>query len=433
MLIPSIDLADGQAVQLRQGRDPVLQLGDPQPILERFAPLGEIAVIDLDAAIGTGSNAAVIAGMLGARGSTGSAIGRLRVGGGIRSREQAVAWLDAGARRVILGTRAEPELLRTLPRERVMAAVDALRGEVVTHGWRTRSGEPLEERIDRLRPFVGGFLVTFVETEGTLGGFDMARARRIVERAGDARVTFAGGIVDAAEIAELDAIGADAQVGMALYTGRLEPAAALWRTLTSDRPDGLVPTVVCDRGGRLLMLAYSSERSLVEALRTRSGVYESRRRGLWRKGATSGATQRLVAIDVDCDRDALRFTVEQEGGACHTGAATCFGPQYGLVATESTIAARLAEAADATAPTASYTARCVAEPGLLASKLVEEARELAEAEGPARVAEEAADLLYFSLVRMRAEGVELAAVESVLDRRALRLSRRGGDRKEVLR
>jgi phosphoribosyl-AMP cyclohydrolase / phosphoribosyl-ATP pyrophosphohydrolase len=430
MLIPSIDIADGMAVQLRQGREPVLQLGDPQPILERFAPLGEVAVIDLDAAIGQGSNRSVVEGLLGDGSEPSSAIGRLRVGGGIRSREQAVGWLDAGAARVILGTRAEPDLLRTLPRDRVMAAVDAFRGEVVTHGWRTRSGESLESRIERLRPFVGGFLVTFVETEGTLGGFDMERARRIVELAGEARVTFAGGIVDAAEIAELDAIGADAQVGMALYTGRLDPAAALWRSLVSDRPDGLVPTVVCDRSGRLLMLAYSSERSVAESLRTRSGVYDSRRRGLWRKGATSGATQRLLSIDVDCDRDALRFTVDQRGCACHTGAATCFGAQRGLVAAESTIAARLA---DAGVGAASYTARCVREPGLLAAKLVEEAGELASAEGSARIAEEAADLLYFMLVRLRSNGVDLARVESVLDRRALRLSRRGGDRKEVSR
>ena len=424
MLIPSIDLAGGIAVQLRQGRNPVLQLGEAQPILERFVPLGEVAVIDLDAAIGRGSNAAILRELLADR----CAAGRLRIGGGIRSREQAVAWLDAGAARVILGTRAEPELLRTLPRDRVMAAVDAERGEVVTHGWRTRSGESLEERIERLRPVVGGFLVTFVETEGTLGGFDMDRAKRIIALAGDARVTFAGGIVDADEVAELDRLGADAQVGMALYTGRLEPARALWRTLTSDRPDGLVPTVVCDPSGRLLMLAYSSERSLTEALRTLSGVYESRRRGLWRKGSTSGATQRLIAIDRDCDGDALRFTVEQSGGACHTGAATCFGPLRGLRATEATIAARLADAGDGS----SYTARCVREPGLLQAKLVEEAGELAAAVGAERVAEEAADLFYFALVRMAASGVAMRAVEEALDRRGLRLTRRGGDRKEVM-
>jgi phosphoribosyl-ATP pyrophosphohydrolase/phosphoribosyl-AMP cyclohydrolase/histidinol dehydrogenase len=176
------------------------------------------------------------------------------------------------------------------------------------------------------------------------------------------------------------------------------------------------------------MLAYSSERSLTEALRTLSGVYESRRRGLWRKGSTSGATQRLIAIDRDCDGDALRFTVEQSGGACHTGAATCFGPLRGLRATEATIAARLADAGDGS----SYTARCVREPGLLQAKLVEEAGELAAAVGAERVAEEAADLFYFALVRMAASGVAMRAVEEALDRRGLRLTRRGGDRKEVM-
>jgi phosphoribosyl-ATP pyrophosphohydrolase len=415
MLIPSIDLLGGEAVQLRNGRERVLALGDPRPIIERFAPLGEIAVIDLDAAFGTGSNAALVRALLDR--------GRCRVGGGIRTRESALAWLDAGAERVILGTAAEPELLSTLPRARVIAAVDARDGAVVVEGWRRPAGESVAERIERLRPFVGGFLATFVETEGTLGGFDLERARAIVACAGEVRVTFAGGIVDAAEVAALDALGADAQVGMALYTGRLDPADALWATLVRDRADGLVPTIVCDASGRLLMVAHSDRESLRVALAEGRGVYRSRRRGLWRKGATSGATQRLLAVDADCDRDVLRFTVEQEGAACHTGAETCFGPGRGLAA----LWARLRRAPSE----GSYTARLLADSPLLVAKLREEAEELIAAASREEIVAEAADVLYFLAVRLRATGVSFAEVERELDRRALRVTRRGGERKPI--
>lgn len=415
MLIPSIDLLGGEAVQLRNGRERVLSLGDPRPIMDRFAPLGEVAVIDLDAALGTGSNAPLVRELL--------ARGRCRVGGGIRSRDGALAWLDAGAERVILGTAAEPELLATLPRERTIAAVDAREGAVVVEGWRREAGESVAARVARLRPLVGGFLATFVETEGTLGGFDLERARAIVAAAGETRVTFAGGIVDATEVAALDALGADAQVGMALYAGRLDPADALWETLVRDRADGLVPTIVCDAAGRVLMVAHSDRESLRVALAERRGVYRSRRRGLWRKGETSGATQRLLAVDADCDRDVLRFTVEEVGPACHTGADTCFGPRRGLAALE----ARLRRAPSE----GSYTARLLADPTLLAAKLREEAEELIAAESAGEVVAEAADLLYFLSVRLRATGVSLAEVERELDRRALRVTRRGGERKPV--
>src|SRR5690349_18112854 len=103
MIIPSIDLMDGQAVQLVQGKTKVLEAGDPRPLAERFGIVGEIAVIDLDAAMGRGSNATVIADLL--------KIARCRVGGGIRDVDTARKWLDMGAAKVILGTRAVPEIL----------------------------------------------------------------------------------------------------------------------------------------------------------------------------------------------------------------------------------------------------------------------------------------------------------------------------------
>jgi len=404
-------------VQLVGGRDFALEAGDPRPLAERFGIVGEVAVIDLDAALGKGSNESLVADVCG--------IARCRVGGGIRSVEAARKWLDRGAEKVILGTAARPEILRELPRERVIAALDARDGEVVVEGWTRGTGTGILERIEALAPYVGGFLVTFVELEGRLGGTAMERVHDIVKAARGARVTIAGGITTTEEIAELDRLGADAQVGMALYTGRLTLAEAFAAPLRSDRPDGLVATVVCDERGGALGLAWSSRESLARAIETRSGVYHSRRRGLWVKGESSGAVQKLVAIAPDCDRDALRFSVEQAPpGFCHENRWSCFGPQRGLGQLAATLRERIEKA-----PSGSYSARLYADRALLRAKLLEEAGELADARDRQHVAEEAADLLYFALTAMTGAGVTLAEVERILDRRALKVTRRPGDAK----
>lgn len=417
MIVPAIDLMGGRTVQLVEGRGAPLDLGEPRPWLERFSRVGEVTLIDLDAALGRGSNEAAIEVLL--------ASAPCRVGGGIRTVEAARRWLDRGAIQVILGTAATPEILGQLPSERVIAALDAREGEVVVEGWRKGTGVSIEERMRELAGLVGGFLITFVEREGHMKGTDLERVRRLVDLAGGAKLTVAGGVTSAAEIAELDRLGVDAQVGMAIYTGRLGLSEAFAAPLQSDRPDGLWPTVVVDERGRALGLAWSNEQSLREAIDKGEGVYWSRQRGLWRKGERSGATQRLLRVDLDCDRDALRFVVRQEGaGFCHRGTWGCFGEERGLGALARTLGARKAGA-----PEGSYTARLFEDPSLLAAKLEEEARELAEARGSEAVIHEAADLLYFASVALAREGVRLEDVEEALNRRALKVGRQGGERK----
>ena len=413
MIVPSIDLQGGHAVQLIGGETKALDAGDPRPLAKGYGLVGEIAVVDLDAALGKGSNAAVIEDLLD--------LAPCRVGGGIRDAASAISWLDRGAIKVVLGTAARPEVLRELPRERAIAALDARHGEVVVEGWRKGTGHGVLERIAALRDLVGGFLVTFVEREGRLQGTDLDFAREIRAAAGDAAVTIAGGITTAEEIAELDRLGCEAQVGMALYTGKLGLAEAFAAPLESDRPDGLWPTVVVDERGVALGLCYSNLESLRAALEAGQGVYHSRSRGLWVKGATSGATQELLRVDADCDRDCLRFTVRQNPpGFCHLSTRSCWGEDAGLGA----LARRLATRKE-TAPPGSYTARLLADPALLGAKLREEANELAEAEGRTEVAHEAADVLYFTLTALARHDIDLAEVERALDRRALRVTRRG--------
>ena len=204
------------------------------------------------------------------------------------------------------------------------------------------------------------------------------------------------GVVTAGEIVDLDRFGVDAQVGMAIYTERIELGAAIAAPLTSDRPDGLWPTVVVDEQGIALGLAWSDMESLCEAVRMRRGIYHSRSRGLWVKGETSGATQELLRVDLDCDRDALRFTVRQrDPGFCHRGTRTCWGAIGGLAALLTRLKRRAVNA-----PRESYTRRLLDNPQLLRAKLVEEAAELAEAETADEIAAECADLLYFAVVAL---------------------------------
>ncbi len=417
MIIPSIDLMGGQTVQLVGGEEMAVEAGDPRPILERFSRVGEVAVVDLDAALGKGSNRDLIADLV--------KIAPIRVGGGIRDVKTAIDWLDAGATKVVLGTAAKPEILKELPRERVIAALDAKHGEVVVEGWQTGTGKRIEERMAELRPYVGGFLVTLVESEGRLQGIDLARVKELAAAAGDVELTVAGGVTTPEDVAAIDRLGVHAQVGMALYTGKFDLASALVAMLSSDRPDGLFPTVIVDELGVALGLAYSNEASLREALTSGKGAYHSRKRGLWKKGATSGAEQLLRRVDLDCDRDTIRFVVSQEGkGFCHKDTWTCWGDSEGLEALEATLKKRAIDSEPG-----SYTKRLFEDAELLRKKLIEEAGELADAKEKEDVAAELADVLYFALVAAQKGGVQLRDAARILDLRARKVTRRKGDAK----
>ncbi|KAL9007045.1 MAG: hypothetical protein Q9188_000249 [Gyalolechia gomerana] len=215
-------------------------------------------------------------------------------------------------------------------------------------------------------------------------------------------------------------------VETARYPDLIPAGFLITAVLRNDRSDGLHTTVVNDEHGICLGLVYSNEESIHTALKSGAGVYYSRsRQNLWIKGATSGDTQDLISISLDCDGDTLRFTVRQKGtGFCHLQTATCFGPYSGLSRLESTLKDR-----KASAPPKSYTARLFREPKLLQAKIMEEASELCEASNKEDVAAEAADLVYFAMTKCIAAGVDLAAIERNLDRKSRKTTRRQGDAK----
>ena len=194
--------------------------------------------------------------------------------------------------------------------------------------------------------------------------------------------------------------------------------------LKSDRPDGLWPTVICDPLGIALGLAYSNRESLHHAISSRQGTYWSRSRNeLWIKGATSGATQKLLAIGMDCDSDCLRFTVTQDPpGFCHKNTHTCFGGERSIADVLNRLAERIASSNEK-----SFTRRLATDASLLEKKLLEEAQELSDAsqqDDRFETAWETADVFYFSLVAMLKSGVSLDEVYAELARRMNRVVRR---------
>jgi phosphoribosylformimino-5-aminoimidazole carboxamide ribotide isomerase len=224
MLIPSIDLLGGQIVQLVQGEKLRLAFDDFEYWIEKFSRFPLVQLIDLDAAMRQGDNSALVAQIA----------KRLPVqaGGGIHSIERAWQVLDAGAKRVIIGsalfsaegavnTEFATALAASVGSERVVAGIDTKNGRIAVKGWKAQVALTPDDAIPQLNPYVSAFLYTHVDGEGLMQGFPIATAARLrllTER----QLIVAGGIRSQQEVEALDALGADAVVGMAVYTDFLK-------------------------------------------------------------------------------------------------------------------------------------------------------------------------------------------------------------------
>lgn len=404
MLIPSIDLYDGKAVQWRQGKEHVLERDNVFELLEEFTLYGEVAVIDLNAATGNGDNRELITAMLQRF--------PVRVGGGIRDLETARYYIKAGASKIIMGTAAREAWVKKLPKEALIFALDSKGDQWLSHGWAESSGEKTLDVLDQMAANCSEFLYTQVEKEGMMQGLDSERVKQIVQ-ASPVPVTVAGGITTLDDVRLLNQLGANGQVGMAIYTGALSLSDCMVASVDWQKAP-LVPTIAQDIDtGDVLMLAYSNEQSLRAALEERRGIYYSRsRKELWRKGATSDNDQELVQVDIDCDGDTLLFKIRQKGAACHHERWSCFASndkRWTLANLDATLKER-----EQKRPVGSYTATLFESSDLQAEKLREETEELIEALKHEDVRWEAADLLYFTLVMARAKGVGLQDIVNEL-------------------
>lgn len=394
MIIPSIDLMDGKAVQLRQGAEKVLEREDVIELAKYYGRFGEVAVIDLDAATGKGNNEELIAKIC--------KVASCRVGGGIRDIDKAKKMLALGAKKIIIGTAAHEDFLSKLPKDRVLVAIDSRDGVVTTHGWTKSANATPQDFVRRFNNYCSGFLYTIVEKEGMLVGTDI-EAIKAIRNATTKELVAAGGISSVDEIVTLQKMNVSTQLGMCIYTDKVSLEEAFVKCLDFEKRFGYLPTIVQDYDTKqVLTLAYSSPESVMQALKTGQGTYFSRSRNkIWVKGETSGNTQELVTARFDCDMDALLFIVKQKGNACHLGRFSCFGDKdfsiselYNLLLDRKRLL-----------PDNSFTTKLFKDEFYLKRKIMEEAFESVNFEKGDGLEWEAADLTYFMLTFMAMHNV----------------------------
>ncbi|MCL2276517.1 MAG: phosphoribosyl-ATP diphosphatase [Treponema sp.] len=445
MVIASIDIQNGKVVQLKQGEELMLQRDNALELALDFDRFGEVAVIDLDAAMGKGSNIEMIKPLL--------RKAECRVGGGIRTAKQAKELISLGARKIIIGsaafrnpekkgTSAEfginipflEEISKKIRRERLIIAVDARANsnginEIVVDGWKTSTGLVLAQAAKEAEKYAGELLFTCVEREGTMTGINLEAVRELRE-AVSCQITAAGGVSTLDEIKTIASLGCDVQLGMALYTGKIKLDDAFisslnWKkgqsrgdvssSLSQNPPRdaALLPLIVQSPDGQVLMTGFTDEEALAETFRRGNVCFFSRTRNkLWMKGENSGNILKLIRLRADCDRDALLAIAEPAGPVCHTGAWSCFGVnrEYSLDYLHSVITERFKNPAPG-----SYTASL--DDDLVREKILEEARELCEAKSRDEIIWEAADLLYFTTALASRAGVKTREIFDELDRR----------------
>jgi len=224
VIIPCIDLQAGRAVQLIRGRKLRLAVEDVFGLLDRFRDYSLLHVIDLDAAMGRGSNARLV-GQLCRRAPM-----RVRVGGGIRTAARAKRILAVGAEKVIIGSAAFRDgginrgflsrLVAKVGRKRIIVAVDTQGGRILVRGWREKLSLTPDKVFSELESYASEFLCTYVDAEGTMRGTSLRWFRQLRKATG-LPITAAGGIRSAREVRQLEQLGMNAAVGMALYLNRL--------------------------------------------------------------------------------------------------------------------------------------------------------------------------------------------------------------------
>ena len=394
MIIPSIDLMDGKAVQLKQGKEKVLEKDNVIELAKEFAKYGEIAVIDLDAAMGKGDNENLVKEIC--------KVAKCRVGGGIRTLDKAKKMLALGAKKIIIGTAADEEFLSKLPKDKVLLAIDAKNGKISQKGWTEEINQTPLDFVNRFDNLCSGYLYTIVENEGMMKGTKIEEFEKI-RKATKKEIIAAGGISSIEEIVQLEKMDISSQLGMSIYTGAIDLKEAFVANLDFEKQNGLIPTIVQDIDTKqVLMLAYSNKDSLLKTFETNLATYYSRSRNeLWTKGLTSGHTQEFISARYDCDKDSLLFFVRQKGNACHLERYSCFEDKDFCISELYNLLLDRKK----NLPEKSFTTKLFKDEFYLKRKIMEEAFESVNFEKGDGLEWEASDLTYFMLTFMAMHGV----------------------------
>lgn len=435
-VIPCLDVKDGRVVKGVRFAE-LKDQGDPVDAARAYDGLGadELVFLDISATVeGRHTMLDTVARV------ADEVFIPLTVGGGVSTVEHARELLLAGADKVGVNSAAvrEPELLSRLASrfgsQCVVLAVDARRidsgWEVVTHAGRNPTGrDVLDWCAEGIARGAGEILLTSIDRDGTRSGYDLDLLKAVRARV-QVPVVASGGAGTAQHFVQAVEAGASAvlaaglfherrlsiddvkralhRAGMQVRHRRLEPLPLEGTPRFDDR--GLLPAVLVHAAtGEVLTLAYMDAEALARTRASRqTWLFSRSRSALWHKGATSGHTQEVLSLTLDCDADAVVVRVLPHGPACHTGARSCFRAPAGgaLVALDDVLEARARDL-----PPGSYTTRLLRDDNMRAKKIGEEAAELLRALhvlDDDAVAEEAADVIFHVAVALRARGIPLA-------------------------
>ena len=413
MIVPSLQLYRGRAMALRPGGTYQELPDDPVDLGGTLYRYGEISVVDLDAARGEGDNLELVRRIC--------RVAEARVGGGIREEKQGDALLRAGARRLLIGTHADPTLLMAFPRSKVLVAIDVRDGRVVRGERQEATDVDPVTRALELAQDCSGFVISLVGHSGRIGGSDVEQLEAIRARLPDHSLAVAGGVRSPGDVRDLDRSGIDVLVAVGEDHGIGEMADGLAALVRFEQSGGLVPVIVQDTAGQVIALHQSNEEAFRLTLQSGKGTYWSRMRGgIWTKGEVSGRTHQVLTVRPSASRDALLYQVRVEGTREPGERYSQFDEiSYNLFRIEDVLRRRQGQSD----PRKSYTSIMLADREGVRQRIRQEARALSQATLQEEVLWETADLLYFVLLNLVQEGISLQDVIRELRGRAGRRRR----------
>ena len=418
--IPTIDISEGQAVLVRNGKV-YKKLGDPMEKAKFISINTHLQVVDIDAAMGVGSNKEIIQKICKKY--------PCYVGGGIRTYQDAIDYLNSSARRVIVSTALSMDLINQIKKDRLIVAFDIdEQNRVFKQGRGGFMDRNLYEMIREYGDSIEMMTITFHQAEGTCKGIPMDQVREIVDFLDNNKLSIklvvAGGLSDISQIRELIEMDVTPQFGSGFWNGKFtlgevfETISKHALGLKSVDFNGmrLIPTIVQSIDGQVLGQVFSTPESVKLSADTRVATFYSRDGSkIWIKGATSGNHHKVISIHYCCDGTSLRFVVDGNK-FCHTGSESCFGHTDPARASLRSLQRLLKERYDS-ADDNSYTRRLLNDRFMITSKVLEEAEELVCATEYDDIVHESADLVYFTLMLLQKQKVNVDDVESELIKR----------------
>ncbi len=398
MFYPLLELRNGRAVFLDGQGQTTVESSDPLALAGELHRYGPVVVIDRDAAAGTGENKALVTELCRRV--------EVIVGGGIRTIKEADHYLRAGAEKLIVGLDCDPDLTARFPRQRLLVAIDRRPQPAPVPEWQVPEGFDPVAQAKTLRSSGSGILYAS-------DGRDMATLVGLQSQVELPILAF-GVVHSAQDVVDLDRSQVDCLLDGAMRR-QIDPAEAFADLLDFDSGNGLLPTVIQDKARQVLGLFYSNKDAVIQSMRSGQATFWSFARGdVSVKESAQGQTLPLVSTALDCRRRALLYTVVTDGPVCHTGTYSCFGDRtFSLETLEDVIVSRQAK------PKAgSYTQQVLTSAQGVVQELVRQAQELAQADSPARIIWETADLLYFVLVNLARNDIPLSWVIKELHGRA---------------